>query len=100
MTTRPEVLTILAPAQNRTRVIARGRRLQYLTIAWNSIEFVIALVAGFLAGRIALIGFAFDSPIEVTSSVAALWRLAQDRDQESREQAGQRALRVIGPCFF
>src|SRR5437773_7810146 len=100
MTTRPEALTILAPAQNRTRFITRGRRLQYLTVAWNSIEFVIALVAGFLAGSIALIGFGFDSAIEVTSSLAALWRLGQDGDEESREQAEQRALRVIGACFL
>ncbi len=100
MTTRPEALTILAPAQNRTRFITRGRGLQYLTIAWNVAEFVIALAAGFLAGSIALIGFAFDSAIEVTSSVAALWRLGQDGDEESREQAEQRALRVIGACFL
>jgi len=100
MTTRPEALTILAPAQNRTRFISRGRRLQYLTIAWNVAEFVIACAAGFLAGSIALIGFAFDSAIEVTSSLATLWRLGQDGDEESREQAEQRALRVIGACFL
>ena len=100
MASRPEVLTVLAPAQNRTRFIARGRRLQYLTIAWNAAEFVIALAAGFLAGSIALIGFGFDSAIEVTSSIAALWRLGHDRDEESRERAEQRALRVIGACFL
>src|SRR5436189_1177838 len=100
MTTRPEALTILAPAQNRTRFITRGRRLQYLTVAWNSIEFVIALVAGFVAGSIALVGFGFDSAIEVTSSLAALWRLAHDADAEARERAERRALRVIGACFL
>ena len=100
MSTRSVSFTVLAPAQDRTRFIARGRRLQYLTIAWNSAEFVIALVAGFLAGSIALIGFGFDSAIEVTSSVAALWRLSRDRDEESRERAEQRVLKVIGVCFL
>jgi divalent metal cation (Fe/Co/Zn/Cd) transporter len=100
MTMKAEGLTILAPAQNRTQFIQRGRRLQYLTIAWNSAEFVIALVAGFLAGSIALIGFGFDSAIEVTSSLAALWRLSRDRDEEAREQAEHRALKVIGICFL
>src|SRR5438093_11108627 len=100
MTTRPEALTILAPAQNRARFITRGRRLQYLTVAWNSIEFVIALVAGFLAGSIALIGFGFDSAIEVTSSLAALWRLRQDRDEQARAVAERRASQVIGACFL
>ena len=40
-----------------------GERLQYATILWNSAECVVALVAGFLAGSIALIGFGFDSAI-------------------------------------
>jgi divalent metal cation (Fe/Co/Zn/Cd) transporter len=61
---------------------------------------VIALVAGFLAGSIALIGFGFDSAIEVASSLAALWRLGRDRDEESRERAEQHALRLIGVCFL
>jgi cation diffusion facilitator family transporter len=100
MIIKAEGLTILAPAQNRMQFIQRGRRLQYLTIAWNSAEFVIALVAGFLAGSIALIGFGFDSAIEVTSSLAALWRLRRDRDEESRERAEQHALRLIGVCFL
>ena len=100
MTIRPGVLTILAPAQNRTQFVQRGRRLQYLTIAWNSVEFVIALVAGFLAGSIALIGFGLDSAIEVASSLAALWRLGRDHDEVSRERAEQHALRLIGVCFL
>ncbi len=47
----------------RANIVHRGRKLQYLTIAWNSLECVIALVAGFLAGSIALVGFGFDSAI-------------------------------------
>jgi len=84
----------------RANIVQRGRKLQYLTIAWNSLECVIALVAGFLAGSIALIGFGFDSAIEVTSSLAALWRLRQDRDEAAREAAERRASQVIGACFL
>jgi len=100
MTIKAEGLSILSPHRDRTRSVQRGRRLQYLTIAWNSAEFVIALAAGFLAGSIALIGFGFDSAIEVTSSLAALWRLGRDHDQESRERTEQRALRLIGVGFL
>lgn len=100
MTSKVEGISILSPSQHRTHAVQRGRKLQYLTIAWNSAEFVIALVAGLLAGSIALIGFGIDSAIEVTSSIAALWRLGRDRDEESRERAEQRALRVIGVCFL
>jgi divalent metal cation (Fe/Co/Zn/Cd) transporter len=100
MTIKAEGISILSPGQNRTHSVQRGRRLQYLTIAWNSAEFVIALVAGFLAGSIALIGFGFDSAIEVASSLAALWRLGRDRDEESRERTEQHTLRLIGVCFL
>ncbi len=98
-----DVMTVgAAPANRADRVamIRRGRRLQYVTIAWNSLECAVALVAGVLAGSIALVGFGFDSAIEVTSSVAALWRLAWDRDDAHREVAERRTLRLIGVCFL
>ncbi|MBI4637589.1 MAG: cation transporter [Candidatus Rokubacteria bacterium] len=84
----------------RARVARRGRRLQWLTIAWNSLEFVVALVAGLAAGSIALVGFGVDSGIEVASSVAALLRLARDADERRRARAERRALRLIGAGFL
>ena len=77
-----------------------GARLQYATILWNSAECVVALVAGFVAGSIALVGFGFDSAIEVMSSLAALWRLRSDHDEVAREAAERRTLRIIGGCFL
>ncbi len=70
-----------------------GRRLEYLTIAWNSVEALVAIVSGFLAGSIALVGFGLDSVIEVASGAALLWRL---RDQR-RER---RALQIVGMSFL
>jgi divalent metal cation (Fe/Co/Zn/Cd) transporter len=90
----------LAGAGDRASSARIGRRLQYLTIAWNSAEFVVALVAGLLAGSVALVGFGVDSAIEVASSVAALWRLAREHDPARREAAERRALRLIGICFL
>jgi len=84
----------------RTVSITTGRRLQYLTIAWNSIECVVALVAGFLAGSVALVGFGFDSAIEVISSLAALWRLRRDGDEARREASERATARIIGACFL
>jgi divalent metal cation (Fe/Co/Zn/Cd) transporter len=85
---------------DRARIARRGRALQYGTIAWNSAECVVAVVAGAASGSIALVGFGLDSAIEVTSSVAALWRLRHDADHAARERAERRALRVIGACFL
>jgi divalent metal cation (Fe/Co/Zn/Cd) transporter len=84
---------------DRAGIARRGLQLQLATIAWNSAEFVVAIGAGVVSGSIALIGFGFDSAIEVSSSVAALWRLRLDDDLAARERAERRALRVIGACF-
>ena len=84
----------------RTESVTAGRRLQYLTIAWNSIECVVALLAGFLAGSVALVGFGFDSAIEVISSLATLWRLFRDHDEARREASERHTSRIIGACFL
>jgi divalent metal cation (Fe/Co/Zn/Cd) transporter len=60
---------------------------------------MIALVAGLLAGSIALVGFGFDSLIEVTSGVALLWRLYRDAS-EARERAESIALKLVGLSFL
>jgi divalent metal cation (Fe/Co/Zn/Cd) transporter len=87
----------VASAIDATRLAAvrRGRRLEYLTIAWNSAEAAIALVAGLLAGSIALIGFGLDSVIEVSSGAIVLWRLFADN-----ERAERLALKVVGASFL
>ena len=69
-------------------------------MAWNTAECVVALTAGFVAASIALVGFGFDSAIEVTSSVAALWRLWRDHDEARREASEHRAMQIIGVCFL
>jgi divalent metal cation (Fe/Co/Zn/Cd) transporter len=84
----------------RSVSVTAGRRLQYLTIAWNSIECVVALMAGLLAGSVALVGFGFDSAIEVTSSLAVLWRLHRDDDEARREASERSTARIIGACFL
>jgi hypothetical protein len=57
---------ILLENPSRPELIKRGRHLEYFTIAYNSLEGLIAVVAGLMAGSIALVGFGFDSLIEVT----------------------------------
>ena len=84
----------------RLNIIRRGLNLEYLTIAYNSLEGLIAIVAGFIAGSTALIGFGFDSVIEVTSGTALLWRLQADLDEEWRERVEAITLRIVGVCFL
>lgn len=84
----------------RAAAIARGRSLEYLTIAWNSLEALLAVILGLLAGSIALIGFGFDSVIEVSSAMALLWRLHMDHHIHRREQTEARALKIVGFSFI
>ena len=85
---------------NRSSLIKRGQRLEYFTIAYNSLEGLIALVAGLMAGSIALVGFGFDSLIEVTSGSALLWRLQMDADESRRERVEAITQRIVGACFL
>ena len=85
---------------DRSSHVRRGVHLEWFTIAYNSLEGLIALAAGFLSGSIALVGFGFDSAIEVTSGAALLWRLGADADERTRERNEVTALRVVGVCFL
>jgi divalent metal cation (Fe/Co/Zn/Cd) transporter len=83
----------------RQAQVQRGVRLEIITISYNSLEALIALVFGFLAGSIALVGFGLDSVIEVTSGVTLFWRLKSDSDLIKRERSERIALRIVGLCF-
>jgi divalent metal cation (Fe/Co/Zn/Cd) transporter len=61
---------------------------------------VVAIITGLVAGSVALVGFGFDSAIELSAGVAALWRLSADADVVRREQVEQRTLRFIGLSFL
>lgn len=84
----------------RAVLIKRGRYLEYFTIGYNSLEGLIAVGAGVVASSIALVGFGFDSLIEVTSGAVLLWRLYADVDEARRERVEAISLRVVGICFI
>ncbi|HET8670718.1 MAG TPA: cation transporter, partial [Candidatus Saccharimonadales bacterium] len=84
----------------RTRLVKRGRYLEYLTIGYNTLEGLIAIGAGVIVGSIALVGFGFDSLIEVTSGAVLLWRLYADVDEARRERVEAISLRLVGICFI
>jgi divalent metal cation (Fe/Co/Zn/Cd) transporter len=85
---------------NRAQEVGRGRRLEYFTIAWNTVEGIVAIIAGAMAGSISLMGFGLDSFIEVLSGSALLWRMSVDADVEQRHRNEKRALRIVGLCFL
>ncbi|WJS92474.1 cation transporter [Microbacterium testaceum] len=88
-----------APTLTIERRDVLRRRIRFVvavTIAWNVIEAVVALLAGGAASSAALIGFGLDSIVEVLSAAAVAWQFAAP-DPEKREKV---ALRVIAFSFF
>ena len=84
----------------RPAAVLRGRRLEYFTVVWNTLEGAVAIVAGIVAGSISLVGFGIDSFIEVTSGSVLLWRMSVDSDVHRREANEKRTLRIVGACFL
>jgi divalent metal cation (Fe/Co/Zn/Cd) transporter len=87
-------------ATTRKTVAERGKRLEYFTIVWNSLEGLVAVIAGAIAGSISLVGFGIDSFIEVMSGTVLLWRMSVDSDVRQREQNEKFSLRIVGICFL
>src|SRR5581483_110520 len=79
----------------RTDLAQRGLRLEYLTIAWNVLEGLIAIAAGVAAGSIALVVFGLDSFIEVAAASVVVWDL-----RGASEERERRALRLIAVTFY
>ena len=87
--------TVMTEELDRVLQTRAGRRVEYLSITWTSLEAIIGFTVGILAGSVALIGFGADSIIEVASSCVLLWWLAEgsiDRDRAAH--------RLVGACFF
>jgi divalent metal cation (Fe/Co/Zn/Cd) transporter len=55
--------------------VRQGLWLERATIAWNLVACAASIVAGILAGSVALVAFGSDSAIELVSAVALLRHL-------------------------
>ena len=86
--------------EDRVTAVRRGQRLTWATIAYNSLEAAASIGAGVIAGSVALVGFGLDSVLELTSSIAGLWRLHVDAAPARRAHSERLALRTIGICFL
>ncbi|HZU92562.1 MAG TPA: cation transporter [Microbacterium sp.] len=91
----PVTAAVITPAR-RDVLRRRIRIVVAITIAWNVVEAIVAVLAGTAASSAALIGFGLDSVVEVLSAAAVAWQFSA-RDPETREKT---ALRVIAVSFF
>jgi len=101
-TTFPRTAGSQATSQ-RNRWVRIGLWLVVATMAYNVVEAAVALVTGFTAGSVALLGFGFDSVIETTAAAALLWRLRLESAgtaPETIEHGERRVHRFIGATFI
>jgi len=86
--------------ESRDEALRAGLRLEYFSLTWNVLEFVVGMIAGLAAGSVALIGFALDSIAEASSAAALLWRLRAERRGKVSEDVEGRAIRLVAAAFF
>jgi divalent metal cation (Fe/Co/Zn/Cd) transporter len=93
---RAPVATI-SPERYR-RLARRVRLLSWLSLGAMSVEGIVAIVAGIMAGSIALVGFGLDSAVEGFASVIIIWRFTGSRVMS--QAAEHRAQKLVAIQFF
>jgi divalent metal cation (Fe/Co/Zn/Cd) transporter len=94
-------LAAVGPHDARGRLLARALVYEYATISYNVGEGVLSLAAGVLAGSIALLGFGFDSSIEIAAAVVVTRHLRAEVRARHLDHSGseRRALRAVAVTF-
>jgi divalent metal cation (Fe/Co/Zn/Cd) transporter len=82
--------------RRRIQLNRRSLYLAYATAGYNLLEGMVAVAAGAAASSTALMGFGFDSFVEVASALVVIWQF-RSRQPEARERV---ALRLIAVSFF
>lgn len=88
---------------NSPKALITGLWLVIFTIAYNLLESLIAIFSGYKAESIALVGFGFDSLIEISAAGLVLWRLLLQLKQTNDdvvEKAETKVHRFVGITFL
>ena len=93
----------VSPSDDRSRLLRRGLRLEFVSIGWNLVEGAVAIAAGIAAGSVALVGFGVDSFVESSSAAVIVWRIFAERRNNSaaRVQSVERiSQRLVATSLF
>lgn len=85
-----------------SRLHKKALILSYFTVVYNILEGIVSIIAGLLAGSIALIGFGLDSFVESMSGGIMIWRFRKHGkiSEEEEEKVEKKALRLVAYTFF
>lgn len=86
----------------RSKLIAKAFVLEWITVAWMTIEGAVAIWSGIRAHSLTLVAFGADSAIELLSACVLLWRLTVELNHAEAfpEEVERRASRVGGALLF
>lgn len=93
----PVVQIAAAASPGRDAAVRRARLLARLSLGWHAVEAGVAIVAGAIAGSVALVGFGADSLVEMIAGGVVLWRFAERRSDSAT--AERRAQQLIAASF-
>jgi divalent metal cation (Fe/Co/Zn/Cd) transporter len=94
---RPAAVPGISDAERR-RLAARVRLLSWISLGYMTMEGAVAILAGVLAGSVALVGFGLDSAIEGFASAIIVWRFTGHRIMS--DAAETRAQKLVALQFF
>ena len=86
------------PEGEYLRLAGQVKLLSWLSLGWMTLEGGVAILAGVLAGSIALVGFGIDSAIEGFASAIIVWRFTGNR--VFSDAAERRAQKLVAIQFF
>jgi divalent metal cation (Fe/Co/Zn/Cd) transporter len=91
-----------AVINDRIALIREAFRLEYITLAWMTVEAAVAIGFGVAAGSLTLMAFGIDSLIELASAAVLVWRLNVElrHGQAFAETAERTASRIGGALLF
>src|SRR5215469_12459050 len=90
-------------ARNSAVQVRLGIWIEVVTIAWMTIEAVIAIITGYMTRSVSLQGFGIDSVIELVAGGILLWRLLVEQcggTTNAIEQAERRAAWITASSLF
>lgn len=90
-----------ADEADRSRLLHRAIVWSRLSVGWALFAGVTSIVAGLLAGSIALVGFGASSVVDGSASIVLIWRFHTERSEPHRvEQVEHLAARAIGVALL
>jgi divalent metal cation (Fe/Co/Zn/Cd) transporter len=85
----------------RDQLLRRALELSAVSVGFSGVVGTVAVVAGLASGRLALLGFGFDSAVDSIGSIVLLWRFTIETTHPHRaERAEALAERVISAVLF